>query len=304
MRTCATRAWCSAPASRRIAAGRSRPSARAASRSGCASWRSSRPSTACVSSPTPAGMRSRGAAALVACAGLGAAPAFGAFGFGEASLQVRAIDAASSEPVANAVVLAIERLEWHEFHATRSSCSRTAAATLGSRGEAELHPGGADPSGPLGSSHHFQVIAYRAGYCAGTLQGATRLRGGELRMAPSSDPAEARLRHLALIARQATAACPELAPAWLDPFRAAVLAEAASLASTPLEKLLAARVDEAFDRFASRRKVLRDVLHGSAMQGNVAAMQQALDWAKADPSFTKAYCPPGERICMMPMPNP
>src|SRR2546425_6371230 len=248
-------------------------------------------------------MRSSGAG-LVACLVLAASPARAILGFGESGVPVRTLDADSGAPVANAVVLGAERLEWHEFHSTRSACSRTAAATTGARGEAELRPAGSDPAGRLGSIYRFHLIAYRAGYCAGTVAGSGRLQGGDMRMTPSIDPAEPRLRHLALVARQAAMACPEAGTAWIEGLRSAALAEASRLASSPLEKILAVRVEEAFDLSGGQPKSMRNVLHGYAAQGNVVGMQQMLAWAGADPFLAKGFCPPGQSTCMMPMPDP
>ena len=254
-------------------------------------------------------MRSNGSRARCGRTRLQAMPlsaiAFAAiFGFGEPEVVVRTIDAANGRAVPGSIVVGAERLEWHEFHSTRSVCARAAAARSDAHGEAHLRPAGSDPSGPLGSTHRSLVIAYREGYCAGTLNGTARLHSGEAPMAASADPAEPRLRYLALIARQAATACFEAGDAWLAPFQEAVLAEASRLASSPLEKLLAVRVEEAFDLSGRPRKTLRTVLHGSAIQGNVGGMEQMLLWAKADPFLAKGFCPPGQNTCMMPMPDP
>ena len=248
-------------------------------------------------------MRDRAAVALAACLASCAGSAWAIFGFGDSDVTVRTVDAASGAPVAGASVLAAERLEWHEFHSTRSQCAATSAATSDAGGEATLHGSGGGSLDRPGTARLFQVIAYRPGYCAGILRGSTRLQGGDARMTPSTDPAEPRLRYLALIARQAASACPEAGNAWIARFREVVLAESSRLASSPLEKLLAVRVEEAFD-LTGRPKTLRTVLHGYAMQGNVGGMEQMLAWAKADPFLAKGFCPPGQSTCMMPMPDP
>ncbi len=254
-------------------------------------------------------MRSSRVAPLVlgACVSLAAQRASAVFGLGEPDVHVRAVDAASREPVASAIAIALERIYWYEFHSTAIRCKRTAAKDLGPRGEADLRPhdtGAAVPPFKASGGRDYSIMAYRAGYCAGNIGGPTALQDGELRLVRSSDPPEARLRHLALVARQAATACPEIGTGWIEPLRAAILAESSRIAATPLEKFLAIRVDEAFDLAPRAHKTLRSVLNGYAVQGNVGGMQQMLDWARADPSMTKMYCPPGERICMMPMPNP
>jgi hypothetical protein len=258
----------------------------------------------------------RVAAALLVAA---STPALAILGFGEANVAVQAADMNSGQPVAKAVVVAAERMEWHEFHSTRSVCARTAIATTGARGDADLRLQGKDPT-RLGAEHGYQLFAYRAGYCMGTKSARTRVAGGEVRLKPSQDPPEARLRYLAMMARAAAASCADEGSAWLVPFRDAVQAEAERIAATPLEKFLAIRVGEAFEVMTingmvapatvlvgpggSGQKTLRTALVGAAAQGNVGSMEQMLEWAKADPTLSKAFCPRGSNTCMMPMPDP
>ena len=89
----------------------------------------------------------------------------------------------------------------------------------------------------------------------------------------------------------------------MQPFKSAVLAEANALAADPVAKLLATRVSEAFQA-NPRHKVLRNVLHASAVKGDVPGMRRMLGWARKDPFLAGTYCPPDESTCMIPVRTP
>jgi len=209
---------------------------------------------------------------------------------------------------------------------------RAAAKRLESRGEAGiLRLPGVDAftsAKVVDATRHVEVFGLPRGYCvaqpyataqhAGFVKWANKGRssGGwgtvetpqfgttiVLRLKPSSDAPERRLRYLVRIAGEIGRHCRDVGDAFLQPFRSAVLAEANALASDPVEKLLAARVSEAFEG-NPRHKVLRDVLHPAAVKGDVAGMRRMLGWAAKDPFLAASYCPPNESTCMIPIRTP
>ena len=250
----------------------------------------------------------------------------------ESTLGIRALDAKTEQALQGVVVLASEHYYWTAMHGSGTTCFRAAAKRLESSGEAGiLRLPGVDAftsAKVVDATRHVEVFGYRAGYCvarpyasaqqAGFVKWANKGRssGGwgtvetpqfgttiVLRLKPSSDAPERRLRYLVRIAGEIGRHCRDVGDAFLQPFRSAVLAEANALASDPVEKLLAARVSEAFQA-TPRRKVLRDVLHAAAAKGDVPGMNRMLGWARKDAFLAGTYCPPDESACMIPMRTP
>lgn len=250
----------------------------------------------------------------------------------EATLGIRTLDAKKEQPVQGAVVVASEHYYWTAFHNSGTTCFRAAAKRLESRGEAEiLRLPAVDPvtsAKVVDETRHVEVFGYRAGYCvaqpyasaeqAGFVKWANRGKssGGwgtvetpqfgttiVLRLKPSNDPPERRLRYLVRIAAQISGHCRDYGDAWLQPFKSAVLAEADGLASDPVAKLLAARVSEAFQANPTH-KYLRSVVHPAAVKGDVPGMRRMLEWARKDPFLAGSYCPPNESTCMIPVRTP
>ena len=249
----------------------------------------------------------------------------------ESTLGIRTLDAMTGQPVEGAVV-ASEHYYWTAFHSSGTTCFRAVAKRLESRGEAEiLRLPAVDPftsAKVIDETRHVEVFGYRAGYCvaqpyaAAARTGFTRWANGGgssggwgkvetpqfgttivLRLKPSSDAPERRLRYLVRIAGQISRHCRDFGDAYLQPFRTAVLAEADALASDPVGKLLAARVSEAFEA-NPRHKYLRTVLHAAAAKGDVPGMRRMLGWARKDPFLAGSYCPPNEASCMIPVRAP
>jgi hypothetical protein len=278
-------------------------------------------------------MRTFRARVLCAAAALPAAiPAAAAPPVFESTLGIRALDANTGKPLEGAVVVASEHYYRTAFEGSHTTCFRAVAKRLESRGEAEiLRLPAVDPvtsEKVIDETRHVEVFGYRVGYCvaqpyasaghAGFVKWANRGKASGswgtvetpqfgstivLRLKPSNDAPERRLRYLARIAAQIGGHCRDYGDAWLQPFKSAVLAEAQGLASDPVSKLLAARVSEAFEA-NPRHKVLRSVLHGPAVTGDVAGMRRMLEWAKKDPFLAGPYCPPNESTCMIPVRAP
>jgi len=250
----------------------------------------------------------------------------------ESTLGIRTLDARTGQAVEGAVVVASEHYYWTAMHSSGTTCFRAVAKRLESRGEAEfLRLPAIDPltsAKVVDNTRHVEVFGYRAGYCvaqpyasaghAGFVKWANKGKSSGswgtvetpqfgstivLRLKPSSDAPERRLRYLARIAAQIGGHCRDVGDAWLQPFKSAVLAEAKGLASDPVSKLLVARVSEAFEA-NPRHKVLRSVLHGAAVKGDVAGTRRMLEWAKKDPFLAGPYCPPNESTCMIPVRAP
>ena len=250
----------------------------------------------------------------------------------ESTLGIRALDARTEQAVEGAVVVVSEHYYWTAFHNSGTTCFRAAAKRLETRGEAgTFRLPAVDPvtsAKVIDETRHVEVFGYRAGYCvaqpyataghAGFVKWANRGKSSGswgkvetpqfgttivLRLKPSNDAPERRLRYLVQIAAQIGGHCRDYGDAWLQPFKSAVLAEANALASDPVEKLLAARVNEAFQA-NPRHKVLRNVLHASAVKGDVPGMRRMLGWAKKDPFLAGSYCPPDESTCMIPVRTP
>ena len=250
----------------------------------------------------------------------------------ESTLGIRVLDAKTEQALQGVVVVASEHYYWTAMHSSGTTCFRAAAKRLESRGEAGiLRLPGVDAftsAKVVDATRHVEVFGYRAGYCvaqpyataqhAGFVKWANKGRssGGwgtvetpqfgttiVLRLKPSSDAPERRLRYLVRIAGEIGRHCRDVGDAFLQPFRSAVLAEANALASDPVEKLLAARVSEAFQA-NPRRKVLRDVLHAAAAKGDVPGVNRMLGWARKDSFLAGTYCPPDESTCMIPIRTP
>ncbi len=276
--------------------------------------------------PFRAGVLCAAAALPIATPARAASPVF------ESTLGVRTLDARTEQAVEGAVVVASEHYYWTTFHNSGTTCFRAAAKRLESRGETEiLRLPAVDPvtsAKVVDETRHVEVFAYRAGYCvaqpyasaeqAGFVKWANKGKSSSgwgtvetpqfgttivLRLKPSSDAPERRLRYLVRIAGQIGRHCRDFGDAYLQPFKSAVLAEADALASDPVEKLLAARVSEAFQD-DPRRKVLRNVLHAAAAKGDVPGMRRMLAWARKDPFLAGPYCPPDEATCMIPVRAP
>jgi hypothetical protein len=276
--------------------------------------------------PFRAGVLCAAAALPMAIAARAAPPVFAS------TLGVRALDARTEQGLQGAVVVASEHYYWTALHSSGTSCFRAAAKRLESRGETEnLRLPAVDPftSAKVNDdTRHVEVFGYRAGYCvaqpyasaahAGFVKWANKGKSSGswgtvetpqfgstivLRLKPSNDAPERRLRYLVRIAGQIGGHCRDFGDAWLQPFKVAVLAEADALASDPVEKLLAARVSEAFEA-NPQRKVLRNVLHPAAVKGDVAGMRRMLGWARKDPFLAGSYCPPDESTCMIPVRTP
>lgn len=247
----------------------------------------------------------------------------------ESTLGIRMLDSRTEQSLEGAVAVASEHYYWTAFHNSGTTCFRAAAKRLESRGEAGiLRLPAVDPvtsAKVIDETRHVELFGYRAGYClaqpyasaghTGFTKWANKGKSSGswgkvetpqfgstivLRLKPSNDAPERRLRYLVRIAEQVGGHCRDVGEAWLQPFKAAVLAEAHALASDPVEKLLAARVSEAFE-VNPRHKVLRNVLHASAVKGDVPGMRRMLGWARKDPFLAGSYCPPDESTCMIPV---
>jgi len=278
-------------------------------------------------------MRTFRACVVCAAAALGMAnPARAAPPVLESTLGIRALDAKTEQALQGVVVLASEHYYWTAMHGSGTTCFRAAAKRLESSGDAGiLRLPAVDPltsAKVVDITRHVEVFGYRAGYCvaqpyasaqhAGFVKWANKGKssGGwgmvetpqfgstiVLRLKPSNDAPERRLRYLARIAAQIGGHCRDYGDAWLQPFKSAVLAEAGALASEPVEKLLAARVSEAFE-VNPKRKYLRNVLQPSAVKGDVPGMRRMLEWARKDPLLAAGYCPPDGSPCMLPIRTP
>jgi Ankyrin repeat len=273
--------------------------------------------------------------ACVACAAVAmsiAIPARAAPPVFESMLGMRTLDARTEQPVEGAVVVVSEHYYWTALHSSGTTCFRAVAKRLESRGESEiLRLPAVDPvtsAMVIDETRHVEVFAYRAGYCVAQPYASAEQAGfvkwgnkgkssgswGKvetpqfgtaivLRLKPSNDPPEHRLRYLARVAAQISRHCRDLGDAYLQPLRSAMLVEADGLASDPVANLLAARVREAF-QINPGHKYLRSVLHAAAAKGDVPGMRRMLGWARTDPFLAGTYCPPNESTCMIPVRTP
>ena len=155
-------------------------------------------------------------------------PARAAFPVPESTLGIRALDAKTEQALQVVVVKASEHYYWTAMHSSGTTCFRAAARRLESGGETGiLRLPAADPltsAKVIDETRHVEVFGYRAGYCvaqpyasaqhAGFVKWANKgkLSGGwgtvetpqfgstiVLRLKPSNDAPERRLRYLARI---------------------------------------------------------------------------------------------------------
>lgn len=239
----------------------------------------------------------------------------------QSKLQVRVVDAKSGARITSAWIAANESYYWAGFHGSGTECFRAITAFVDpARPDEPIVLPGTSIDSPrwVGSTRHIELFAYRPGYCAAQPYGAASMVGfikwanehdpgglwgtvesprpGDelaIRMMPAADPPEHRLRHLKIAARVIAGSCYALGGGYLAPMKAAMLAEASQLATTPLEKFLMSEVGAAFDPIDTPRKSLWVPLHGPASSGDVVTLRRMLDQGRTDPFFRSEYTTPG-----------
>ena len=263
--------------------------------------------------------------------------AFAALPIGETALRVNVVDAQTGKAVGGTIIAASESYYWSGFHSSGTTCFRAISRTLDSQNTADsLRLPAVDiitSTKVVGDTRHIQLFIYRPGYCgsspyasastAGFLKWANKndpnglwgftasLKPADtatIRMAPASDPPEHRLRHLVAISRAISAMCPDLPDAFREAMVPALVKEANELASTPVERVLAAHVGEAL-LHSTQRKSLWAVYDLAAKGGDIEKLRLLLDWGKRDPLFANSYEIPGRgrgptaSMSMLPAPN-
>ncbi len=259
-----------------------------------------------------AGVLAALAAGLLALAAPGAARAVHV---GGANLPLLIVDAASGQPVPGATVAGAESFYWTGFHASGTECFRAASTVLpAAGGKGQLPLPETDVKSPRWSdTRHVELFAYHGGYCvdrnaaaswAGFVNWANRENPQGLwgsvpspkpdettivKLLRSEDETERRLRHLAFVARSISFSCRELGVAPFATLRAAMNDEAAAIAKTPYEKLLAAQVDRGWD---GKKKGLWLPLAGPASSGDARVLRLMMDDLRKNPAFSGTFKDP------------